>query len=286
MEFPVSYIIFGIFLHFLILFWVIKNNHLEWPSGILIASIFSFIIYLAHIYYWLVLISFFIPSAILSKLKIKEKKNPISSFKTSKRNGNQVIANSLGLFFFSILQILESGISGEIINNFYLAGSLYVISASSDTWSSEIGTMSNSIPRNILKLKNKLPKGSSGGITLVGSLGGLLGSIVVSSITIFFLFSSKNSLTNKFEFILLLLIFLGFIGQMIDSFLGASFQKKYYCPQCKIYVEDSFHIICDKRDLNKSLRYSFLDNNTVNLVSNMIISLVGFFYFSFLFLWK
>ena len=278
MSIDVPYLVTGLLIHVILLYIVHRQRFLKWPDGIISATILSFTGYLANFLFWLILISFFIPASILSNLNKEKKKNLIISEKASQRRGSQVIANSAGFLLFSIFQLWDSGINGQLSVIYFLSASIYLVSASSDTWSTEIGTLSKSEPRNILNLKERIPKGTSGGVTLLGSFGGLVGSGYLSFIAIILLF--RYNLTSNWLLLLISLVLLGFLGQVIDSVLGATLQKKYYCPNCGLNVEHEYHNICQSEKLNKIKSYTFLDNNTVNFLSSSIICAIGFFLFS------
>lgn len=262
----------------MILYIIHKKKFLRWPDGIIIAALISFTIFLANFVYWIILFSFFIPSSILTKANLDKKKNKIISEKTGYRDGFQVLSNSFGLFIFALAQIWFSGIDGKILIPVLFAGTVFVSSASADTWSTEIGTLNKSDPHYILNLKKTVLKGTSGGVSLIGSVGGLLGAIVISSILNLMLIITGNrmSLANMLILFSGVTIF-GFIGQIVDSLLGALFQNKYYCPTCDLNVEEQFHHACKTGNLKKIKNYTFLNNNTVNLTSNLFVTLVGFF---------
>ncbi|MDD3806471.1 MAG: DUF92 domain-containing protein [Candidatus Marinimicrobia bacterium] len=53
-----------------------------------------------------------------------------------------------------------------------------IAAANADTWATELGTFSSRSPRSILTFK-KVPMGTSGGISFIGTLGAFMGSISV-----------------------------------------------------------------------------------------------------------
>ncbi len=272
------YLVIGLIIHFIILYIITQKEFLRWPDGIIIAALVSIIIYLTNFIYWIILFAFFIPSSLLTKANLERKKNKIISEKTGYRNGLQVISNSFGLFIFALIQLLISGIDGQLILAYLVAGTIFIASASADTWSTEIGTLNKSDPHYILNLKKKVPKGTSGGVSLIGSFGGFLGALLISVILNLLLFLT-GILHNLLNFILLisLVTIMGFSGQVLDSLLGALLQNKYFCPVCNLQVEESFHQSCKTNDLKKVNKYTFLNNNTVNLTSNMLMSILGLF---------
>lgn len=63
------------------------------------------------------------------------------------------------------------------------------------------------------------------------------------------------------------IIFWGITGMMLDSILGAIFQKKYYCSRYNLFCEDSRKC---KYKLNIR-KYKILSNNEVNLITSIIL---------------
>ena len=132
--------------------------------------------------------------------------------KHEERNIWNVIGNSLpALIVLSLIVpypeyaiILQLGFFGAIS------------AALADTLSSEIGYYSKRTPRLITTLK-KVPRGTDGGVTRLGELAGLLGSIIIASL--YFIF-----FPNIAHFFIL--IGAGMVGTNIDSFFGAKFEIK------------------------------------------------------------
>ena len=273
----IAYLLLDVFIHIGILIIIFKEKFLTWPDGILIAGLISFLIFLAGYMFWITLFAFFIPSSIISKINQEKKKNEIIVEKADQRNALQVLSNSLGLFICALIQLLINGIDGKINFLLLISGSLFVISASADTWSTEIGTLNKSDPYYILNLRKKVPKGTSGGVSLIGTLGALLGATIVSVI-LFIMIIYERLVPNFFnEFALFIfLVILGFSGSIIDSILGATLQNKYYCPVCMKNVEEKYHAKCKTNNLTKINSKTFLNNNTVNIFSNILVSLLGF----------
>ena len=106
-----------------------------------------------------------------------------------------------------------------------------------DTFSSELGILSKSQPRLITSLTfRKVPRGTNGGVTLLGLGAGLLGSIVVVTSAMLFLpFCSSDTAegvgggiawTDGQRRVLILgLTIWGALGSVVDSVLGGLFQR-------------------------------------------------------------
>ena len=92
-----------------------------------------------------------------------------------------------------------------------------IAAALADTVSSEIGMLSTKKPRLITNF-SKVESGTDGGITFLGTITGAMASVLIA--IIYFLFI-ENSLK-----IAGIIAFAGFCGTIIDSLLGAVFERK------------------------------------------------------------
>ena len=92
-----------------------------------------------------------------------------------------------------------------------------IAAALADTVSSEIGMLSTKKPRLITNF-SKVESGTDGGITFLGIITGAIASILIA--IVYFLFI-ENSLK-----IAGVIAFAGFCGTLIDSLLGAIFERK------------------------------------------------------------
>lgn len=237
-------------------------------SGVFAAIILGGSLYfLGGLYFFIMMISFFISSSILSKYKKKFKqKIEYMNQKTDKRDYTQVIANSLPALIYAILYFYTN------MNIFILGFATTFSATNSDTWASEIGVLSKKKPLSILKFK-KLETGMSGGVTLLGTIASFAGSLFLSIIFIIGYFIRFNSKTNLQEVLVLFFLTLlgGFLGSIIDSILGDSIQGIYYNEKKKILTEKKH----DDNKKNKLIKgYNFIDNNLVNLLSVSFSSII------------
>jgi len=92
-----------------------------------------------------------------------------------------------------------------------------ISAALADTISSEIGMLSKKEPVLITNFK-KVEKGTDGGITPLGMIAGLGGAIIIGLI---YFFGMNQSIS-----VLLAIIIAGLLGTTIDSFLGATLERK------------------------------------------------------------
>jgi uncharacterized protein (TIGR00297 family) len=206
---------------------------------------------------------FFASSSFWSKYKSSDKS--IIEEKLAKgatRDWRQVAANGGAAGLFSIIQYFNNDM-------IWLVGFIVCLaSANSDTWASEIGSLSKKEPLYIRSFK-RVEKGTSGAISLLGSLASLAGSFLISIIG-FWLFDLSYFLTA--------LVFLfGFFGNVIDTLIGAFYQQVYVCVKCGIETEKKRH--CDL-PANRIKGSVFVDNDMVNFLSGCVaaMSAIGVIY--------
>jgi len=98
-------------------------------------------------------------------------------------------------------------------------------SANADTWSSEIGVLSRADPVSIVGFRS-VPRGVSGGVSLLGSAMALAGAAFIAVI-----FAAESlplrAVHGGFLGILAFVAVGGFLGSLVDSLLGATLQAQY-----------------------------------------------------------
>jgi uncharacterized protein (TIGR00297 family) len=204
------------------------------------------------------LIAFFISSTLLSQIGAAQKQNATADIveKGAERDWKQVLANGGPYAATALASIISShGI-------WMLAGAGALAASTADTWATEIGTLSRS-PRSIINWR-AVPIGTSGGITLYGTLAALAGACFIGvfvclcgwPFTAFW-----ASLTG------------GFGGSMFDSLSGATVQSRRWCERCSRGTERAYHS-CGQKTI-QSGGIPWLDNDMVNAVSSMIGAVIG-----------
>jgi uncharacterized protein (TIGR00297 family) len=133
--------------------------------------------------------------------------------------------------------------------------------AAADTWATEIGAFSRSPPRSITTGAQVQP-GRSGGITSLGTAGGVLGALTLAGVA--GLVAPRVDLGIRGAAIATLA---GIIGMLSDSLLGATAQAMYHCPVCGAVCErpGTCH---EPVRLMRGVRW--LDNDAVNLVTTLV----------------
>ncbi|MEM3859888.1 MAG: DUF92 domain-containing protein, partial [Candidatus Micrarchaeaceae archaeon] len=155
------------------------------------------------------LLYFLVLSAIVTAIG-KSKKKQAKVFEES-RGIKNVASNGGWALVIAILFFIFGSSTNLIIFNVWFAAA--VASITSDKFSSEIGVL-DGIPVSIISLK-KVKKGTSGGITMLGTLSGLFGAFFISLAIIPFSISAINAIE-----LMGIITFGGFIGTISDSILG------------------------------------------------------------------
>jgi len=199
------------------------------------------------------IMAFFILSSILSKIR-KRVNDEVEKYfeKSGVRDHWQVVANGgIG----GILIILNLIYPSELFYFIYVS-SLAAVCA--DTWATEIGTMYKTKTYNILTFK-QVEQGLSGGISLVGTLGGMLGAMIIA-------FSGLYWIEINNIYFVLFIIISGVVGSIFDSLLGATIQAQFECGICGKMTEKEFH--CNKITMHKK-GFNWLNNDLVNLLAGI-----------------
>ena len=152
-----------------------------------------------------------------------------------------------------------------------------------DTLGTEIGLLAKTEPRLITHLSRKVEPGTSGGVTILGELGGVLGAGIVSGagwiiLIIQRLFGMPFINLPLFGFSILLIgIISGLGGCAVDSLIGATIQGIFQCQgECGKITEKRKHCGVPSKHLRGT---KILDNNMVNftaaLTGGVIAALLG-----------
>lgn len=251
----------------IIAFCSYKLKFLTLSGAIASAVVGTIVLGLGGLNWAIILLWFFLSSSILSKIGKKEK-NGLSSLwvKGDKRDAWQVLANGL----VATLLVIYHKISPEPIWYILFISAMAAVTA--DTWGTEIGVLSKSSVRYILNFR-KVPKGTSGGITFLGSTASLIGSL---SVAILGTLSPFAPYQIKPEAIVLVTL-AGFLASLIDSIAGATIQGRYICQSCSDITESMFH--CNQKASFKS-GLKFVNNDAVNLICSLSGSMFGYLFFS------
>ncbi|PKN83946.1 MAG: DUF92 domain-containing protein [Chloroflexi bacterium HGW-Chloroflexi-8] len=246
----------------LLISWLSFRFRLLSFSGAIGATILGIIVFgLGGLRWAILLLGFFISSSGLSKLLGRRKQNVTEKFaKGSTRDIGQVFANGGVAGVFVIFHLF---FPGEAWPWLAFAGSLAAVNA--DTWATELGVLSITSPIHIISGK-KVEKGTSGGISIEGTLAAFLGSLLMGGLAVAAWPRQIIPFENTSWWLPVLTIaFSGLFGSLVDSFLGARFQTIFYCPTCKKETERfPLHLCNTRTEYLRGLRW--MNNDWVNLI--------------------
>lgn len=209
------------------------------------------------------LLLFFLSAGVVSKFsKIRSKLDAESiQKKGSRRDGMQVFANGGMALVAAALYALSPSIIALV-----MFGSS-VAEAASDTFAGEIGILSKSSPISIITGKRMKP-GLSGAVSALGSVAGLAGALFIA----LYWMSNFLPLSGKSFAYASVVAISGFFGCLMDSVLGATVQAHYYDPDRDRLTE---HPTSGGEKLSLARGFRWIDNDLVNLMSNVIATLLG-----------
>lgn len=212
------------------------------------------------------MILFFISASILSHFKKTKKKKAARQFdKTGRRDILQVFANGGVGLVYSILYYITKNPAYLILLGIAFAA------ANADTWATELGILNKKDPFSLRTFK-RVEKGTSGAVSFVGTFAALMGAMLIGVFAAiglsFFNFSDLG-----FEYIhaFHMVTLGGFLGSLIDSFLGATVQGVYYSQELEGETEKRFY----NGKPNLLIRgFEFVTNDVVNFLSIGISSII------------
>lgn len=220
------------------------------PSGILGAFVLGFIVlYFGGFSAFSIFFFFFASCSMLSKIKRSYNKR---EKKGSRRDLGQVLANGLPAVTALFLSRTPSFYRIAII-----AYSAAIAEAVADTWESTFGIMSRRGPVSIITF-TPVPKGISGGVTLLGLLSGALGSLLTAFLHYLIIAPSWRHF--------LIISGVGFLSSIMDSVLGATVQEHYRKSDGTLTEKEYEDGV--KNERAKGIKG--FDNDVVNLVSGFL----------------
>lgn len=259
-------ILYGFVLAVLVAYLAYRAHSLS-KSGAVAATVVGTVIFGLGGWEWAVLLlTFFITSSGLSRAFKKRKADLNEKFsKGHQRDAGQVFGNGGLATFFAALHAFYPE---SLLPWIGFAASLAAVNA--DTWATELGVLNPTPPRMITDLRKQVEKGTSGGISLFGTLASLLGSAVIALPAI--LFSPVDPINPTY---FLLITLAGLAGSLFDSFLGATVQAMYFCPADQKETEKHPLHTCGTETVH--LRgWKWLDNDWVNFACGALGVLIAY----------
>jgi len=194
-----------------ILAYIIKKKGYLDDVGIVVSTLMAFVILMGTDIKWLLIIlSFLMLGSLVSRMgRSKKESMKLYEWRRSLKN---VLANGLVAILVVIMYIL-----GILDYNTALFGYVGAISAAtSDTFSSELGILSEETPRLITTFE-KVERGTDGGITLWGIVVGVIGGFLIGLLA---------TLLFNNNYLLIVGTLSGILGNLSDSLSGALFERK------------------------------------------------------------
>jgi uncharacterized protein (TIGR00297 family) len=240
-------------------------------SGVLGAILVGTIVFGAGGWTWgLLLVVFFGSSSLLSRYRRAEKSAFAEKFaKVGGRDLGQALANggwgallALAFAFWSSPSLF-----------FAFVGGMATVNA--DTWSTELGVLSHHPPRRIVT-GEPAPPGTSGAVSTLGTAAALAGALLIGIVGAtgeIIVASSADAVVPAWVVWLPLAGGVGGVaGAFLDSLLGASVQRIYWCEHCRKETERAVHTCGGS---SRPLRgWANFNNDVVNLVSSVAGSAV------------
>lgn len=267
---------FSAFIPILISAWGYKRKSLD-LSGALCGVVVGFVLTLSSYLFLASLFAFFISSSRATKFRseLKRKFEP-DHREGGQRNWVQVLCNGGIATEFALLYVLECGMGERLADpsNAWQCTilSLAVLSALAescgDTWASEFGSVLSRGDPFLITSFQRVPRGTNGGVSLEGLLFSGLGGAFIGLIyyIAMALFVGPSSLQAASAQCLVILVgtLAGFLGSLLDSFLGATLQFSGVHTKTGRIVERPGH------NVKRICGANILDNHSVNLLSNLV----------------
>lgn len=199
-----------------------------------------------------VLLTFFIGSSAISRLS-PDPAAQRQEAKGARRDYWQVLANGGP----AALGALVSGAGLWIVTASLAA-------AAADTWATSAGAWSRKPPRHLLSGLT-VPHGTSGGITLLGTAGAVVGSVMVAIV---------GAVGAQAPLLFPSASLIGMLAMLADSYLGARWQGRFHCGRCDQATERRVHRCGTKTVPAGGL--SWLTNDGVNAAASTVGALLGY----------
>jgi len=246
-------LIIGILLAILIAYLAYRARSLD-RSGAYAAFVVGTVIFGLGGWGWaILLLTFFITSSGLSRAFKDRKREANEKYaKGGQRDAGQVFGNGGIATLFAALHFVFPEATWPWLG---FAASLAAVNA--DTWATELGVLNPTSPRLITDLRKAVEKGTSGGISPVGTLASLAGAGIIG------ILAALLSPTGSDWSIFLWVTIAGLLGSLFDSLLGATVQAIYYCPACQKETERNPTHSCSTQT-TQIRGWTWLDNDWVN----------------------
>ena len=201
-------------------------------SGAAAAFAVGFFSFLASYRFGVTLILFYQSSSSLTKYKSEIKKKIESDFKEGgQRDYVQVLSCSILATILALVYMVMEGedapvdFTGHQRRSFLLCAYLgHYACCNGDTWASELGVLNKGAPRLVTTPWRKVPAGTNGGMSTVGTAASLAGGLFIG-VGFALLGLTAGGWQSGF-------VWLGALGglggSLLDSLMGATLEATYY----------------------------------------------------------
>jgi uncharacterized protein (TIGR00297 family) len=246
-------------------------------SGVVGAVLVGTLIFGLGGWIWgLLLITFFVSSTWLSHYRWADKQRISEKFaKGSRRDLGQALANGgVG----AILAVVFACYPQPVLFAAFV-GVMATVNA--DTWATELGVLSPHMPR-LVTTGQRVEPGTSGGVTPLGTWASVAGALLIGAVAGFLVriealwngTGGTGPLGLNLVAYPLLAVAGGLAGSFLDSLMGATVQRIYYCAACGRETENPGHW-CERQaalgasSVEPIRGWSWLNNDWVNLLSSV-----------------
>ncbi len=242
----------GLVLAILVAFAARRAHSLSRDGAFSAASVGTVVFGLGGWQWAVLLLTFFVSSSMLTRA-FKSRKQGLSEkfFKSGERDAGQVFGNGGLAAAFAALHAVFPEAPWPWLG---FAAALAAVNA--DTWATELGVLSPAAPRLISDLRKRVEMGTSGGVSLWGTVAALSGAAVIGLLAAWLASPGDWSLFP-------LVTFAGLLGSLFDSLLGATVQAMYYCPADQKETEKHPLHSCGRPTVHVR-GWKWLDNDWVN----------------------
>ncbi len=259
-------------------------------SGLISAFMVGFIIwYAGGPAAFTIILFFFLSSGVATKFKYKSKaKQGVAQEAKGRRSWRNVTASGIVPALFAIGMYLAPRLSTNPDLPFFMFVGLVgaIATTTSDNLASEIGVFSKKTPRLITNLRRKVPKGTIGGVSLLGEQAALAAGLAIGVILVLFAYFLPSTVPitrpDQIMMFIPLAALTGFVGCNMDSVLGAMIQNKFVCDICGAVTDKEVHC-------NYATKYvggcTWFSNMHVNLGSSSMGAVLGMVLGVGLFVW-
>jgi uncharacterized protein (TIGR00297 family) len=229
-------------------------------TGALAAVLVGTLCVLAGWGWAVLLILYFVVAVAFSKLGAASKARRTGGIvaKAGRRDAVQVLANG-GVFALAAFLSSRSASPSAL---FAAAAAGALAASAADTLATEIGTLFGGEPRSLTTWR-AVPTGTSGGVSIAGSLA-MVGGAILVALAAFGMRLAPHAAA----------VALGGVGGAIaDSLLGALVQERRHCPRCDVGTERRVHDCGTATEPAGGIPW--LDNDGVNLCATLVGAVVA-----------